>query len=318
MGWKIIKIEQQCLLRVYLESLQIIFPDKKLLIPIIDIDVLIIENNRLTLSLHLINKLSSFNTCVIICDDKHLPSSIINPIIGNYINYDIFKKQLDWNQYYKDRTWNWIMTQKCKNQLLFIRDKIDVQEWNELIENKNFNFRNVNYESQIANLFFHNIFNNKDFNRKDDCLINRLFDYCYTIITSMVCRSVISKGLNQNIAFYHGSNVSRFPLAYDVVELFRSIVDFFIIQLFENNIFDYETNNFQKLKNLFLEYLSNVKVLIDDKKQYLNNSIDLVFDWIINQDYENHNLDTLSLLFNNDISLYETRYFLREYNDGKE
>lgn len=301
MGWKILKIDSDCILKTYLNNLQVIYSDSRLLIPINDIDTIILENNRIRLSINLINKLSENNVNIIMCNEKHLPQTVCYQINGNFKTNNVFNKQLKWNQKFKDDCWNWIMKIKCYNQLFLIKDKYDINLWLKKISDSNVNFRTINYESQISNLFFHRIFGN-EFNRKDDNnIINKILDYGYTIITSMVCRSIISKGLNQHISFFHGSSISTFPLAYDIVEIFRIVVDFFVIEIYNNKIFDNNKITIRDIKDGFLEYISNIKILIDDKLHYLNNSIDIIMDWIVNQDFLNHKIDIVNVLIGSKI-----------------
>ncbi len=297
MGWKILNIESDCLLNSYLNSLVITYPDgNKGRILMTDIDVLLIENNRIRLTVDLINKLTKNNVCLILCDELHKPSTYCLNYCGNSESYRVFNSQLNWTEEYKDKTWNWLVRNKINNQLRFLKENgYDITDWNDLINNNDVNFKKINFESQVANLFFHQIFGN-EFNRKDDNFYNSLFDYGYTVLTSMVCRSIVSKGLNQHISFFHGSTYSEFPLAYDIVEIFRSVVDFFVIQIKENNIKGLDTKTW---KRLLLDYISNVKVVIDKKRQSLTNAIDSVVDWIVNKNYESHSIDTTTLLIEN-------------------
>ncbi|MGL4951980.1 MAG: type II CRISPR-associated endonuclease Cas1 [Mycoplasma sp.] len=301
MGWKIISISSEVLVNLYLDNLQLRYSNKKILLPIRDIDVMIFENDRIRVTSKIINSLSSNNVDLIFCNEKGIPTSHVLGINTNSKTHDIFRKQLKWNDEFKNTCWNWISKIKCSNQLrlLELNSNVNVEKWKKIVFCNKTNFLLNNYESQIANLFFHNIFGN-NFNRRESNQINSCLDFCYTILTSMMSRTVISKGLNQHISFYHGSAYSQFPLAYDLVEIFRVIVDYFVLQLFINGILSMNGHNLTKnVKNCFLEYLSNVKVLVDGKLQYINNAMDMIVDWIINKNFNEHNIDCIEPLIAN-------------------
>ena len=117
MGWKIVEIENADRLRLFLDNLVIYKEEDKIIIPINDIDTLIIDNVKLNLSIQLINKLSENNVNVIICNEKHLPNTQLLPIIGNYNALKVLNKQLEWNHQYKSNLWKKLVVQKIDNQI---------------------------------------------------------------------------------------------------------------------------------------------------------------------------------------------------------
>lgn len=112
MGWKIVEIENADRLRLFLDNLVIYKEEDKIIIPINDIDTLIIDNVQINLSIQLINKLSENNVNVIICNEKHLPNTQLLPIIGNYNALKVLNKQLEWNHQYKSNLWKKLVVQK--------------------------------------------------------------------------------------------------------------------------------------------------------------------------------------------------------------
>ncbi len=136
MGWKIVEIENANRLRLFLDNLVIYKEEDKIIIPINDIDTLIIDNVQINLSIQLINKLSENNVNVIICDQKHLPSAQLLPIIGNYNALKVLNKQLEWNHQYKSNLLNiylldflhhddWILFQTMCVNIFWLHDLLD-------------------------------------------------------------------------------------------------------------------------------------------------------------------------------------------------
>jgi len=288
MGWKIIEIDDNCFLKIFLDNL-VIIRNTKIIIPISDIDLLMINNTMITLTINLLNQLAASGVCVVFCDNKHLPKSQLFGINVKKQSHKVFTKQLEWNAEFKELNWFYILKQKLLNQinLLKIYDK-KTNDWENNIDRKS--ICKDNTESQIANLFFHQLYG-PEFNRDLEIEINYLLNYGYTILTSMVSRSIIKKGLNQHISFFHGSEYSQFPLSYDIVEPFRIVIDYFVKELFDKKHLQFKDLILKKdLKRCLLEYLSEFKIKVDGQYIFLTNSIDKYVDWIINCELDKHEL----------------------------
>ncbi|MDE6289539.1 MAG: type II CRISPR-associated endonuclease Cas1 [Ureaplasma sp.] len=289
MGWKIIEIDKPCLLKTFLNNLLII-KSEKIVIPIQDIDTLLIDNTQISISINLITELTEAGVNIIICNNKHLPTSILTGINVKKQNYEVFHEQLNWSNDYKKQCWKTILKYKLKNQIdLMKRYELNLNNWEKIINMDIDPYSNL--ESQLANLFFHQMYGH-EFNRDQKNQVNYLMDYGYVVITSMVVRSIIKKGLNQHISFFHGSKYSSFPLAYDIVEPFRIIIDYFVKEMYNNEmIYKLDMNIESELKSCLLDYVANYRVKMDNNYQYLNNAIDIFIDWIIKQELESHTME---------------------------
>ena len=78
MAWRIISIENPARLSVKNNQL-LISQEEDVSIPIEDIDSLIIDNYGLNLTTNLLNELSSRAVSIVICDQRHLPATIVLP-----------------------------------------------------------------------------------------------------------------------------------------------------------------------------------------------------------------------------------------------
>ncbi|MBS3921966.1 MAG: CRISPR-associated endonuclease Cas1 [Nitrosarchaeum sp.] len=74
--------------------------------------------------------------------------------------------------------------------------------------------------------------NAKNYNAPDE--INALLNYGYSILESEIRKILNSQGLDPEIGFLHEVSPSKTPLVYDIMELFRWIVDLSVIQLLES------------------------------------------------------------------------------------
>ena len=75
MSHRVIYIEKCEYLKLYLDNIKIEYNDNELLLPISDIQILVIDNYKSSLSVPLMNKLTENNVCTILCGIDHLPKS---------------------------------------------------------------------------------------------------------------------------------------------------------------------------------------------------------------------------------------------------
>ncbi|MBD5423082.1 MAG: type II CRISPR-associated endonuclease Cas1 [Mycoplasma sp.] len=280
MGWKIVEIENAERLRLFLDNLVIYKEQDKIIIPINDIDTLLIDNVQINLSIQLINKLSENNVNVIICDGKHLPSAQLLPIIGNYNSLKVLNKQLEWNHKYKSNLWQKIVSKKIDNQIEILSHfgyhNDSITTMSELKESvKEYDISNR--EGHAAKIYWHTLFGT-DFNRRDeDNPINKYLNYGYAILRSYFSKSIIKKGLDPRISIFHKSFHNHFALSSDLMEVFRIIIDYEVIKIVEIEKME---NPWYKSKQKLIESF-NKRILVDGKEQFINNAIDLFLEAIV-------------------------------------
>ncbi|MBQ5544012.1 MAG: type II CRISPR-associated endonuclease Cas1 [Mycoplasmataceae bacterium] len=279
MGWKIIELENGEKLSLFLDNLIIRTELSKITIPLSDIDTIITHNSKLTITSRLLVALAKHNINFIICDEKHDPALQLININGHFNSLKIFSEQLNWTEKYKDFLWTKIINQKIVNQANIILKISDNKEiYDSLIELSNDikSFDITNREGHASKIYWHALFS-VEFNRRDDSFENLVLNYGYSILRSMITRSIIKKGLDPRISLFHKSFNNFFALASDFIEPFRFCVDLNMLEIIK------ETQNIYEAKTKMLERLSNYKLILNKKGYFVNNAIDLFIDFIINQ-----------------------------------
>src|SRR5690554_6046151 len=135
MSWRVLYIEESDYLSLYLDNIKVNKGKEDILIPISDIHSLILDNYKITLSVHLINALAKNNVNVVVCDVDHLPTSIIIPHTGNYYAPIIFRKQLKWEKEKKEKLHQIIVKSKIQNQKRLIQYVNPNSHYIEMLEN---------------------------------------------------------------------------------------------------------------------------------------------------------------------------------------
>lgn len=281
MGWKIIEIENAYKLNLFLGNLVMYKDKERITISINDIDVLLINNYKLNMSVQLINELNKNNVLIIYCDKNYLPSSINVPIIGNYNTMKVIANQINWNHKWKAESWKFIIKNKIKNQkdfLNFLKKENEIiskllELYNEIIE-----YDVTNREGHASKIYWHSLFG-MNFKRHEDDYLNSLLNYGYTILRAYVTRSIIKKGLDPRISIFHRSFHNYFALSSDLMEPFRIIIDYQVWDILHNG--DGEAN-FYLHKEILIKCF-NKKILIDGQKQFINNAIDKYIDSFVSQ-----------------------------------
>ncbi|MGL5630655.1 MAG: type II CRISPR-associated endonuclease Cas1 [Mycoplasmoidaceae bacterium] len=304
MGWRIIEIKKNCHIKLFLDNI-LIQGEEKIFIPIKNIDLLLFTNNRTNISINIINKLAENNITCIFCDEYYLPSSQLIPVIGNHLTVKIFEKQINWSKEFKDANWKLIITQKIINQLdliLFFNlgEPKDIELFYNYINNIECGDPH-NREGHAAKLFWKILFGNNFVRTQKNLIINAILNFGYTILNSMIARSIIKKGLDPRIGIFHKSVHNYFLLASDLIEPFRVIVDSFVYTLYFNNFIKQENLVLsQNFKQILIEYIANYQLKVNGCYQYLNNAIDIFIDYLINNKINEYKMD-----FNFEIQINE-------------
>lgn len=279
MSHRVIYIEKCEYLRLYLDNLKVEYNDDEILLPISDIQILVIDNYKSSLSVPLINKLTENNVCTIICGIDHLPKSYILPINGHFAQSGNINKQIEWDETKKKKIQQKIVKAKIFNQIEILKknDKsLDVIK-------KLFQFFDevelgdkTNREGLTAKMYFREMYGD-NFVRFDEDVINAGLNYGYSIFRSLISSIIVAKGYLPNIGIFHKGKQNMFNLSDDIIEVFRPIVDDYVL----NNMYD--DILFKQEHREALIQLTTKKVMIDNRRQTIPNAIYIYIESILKE-----------------------------------
>ena len=288
MGYKTIYIRDSEKLKLYLDNLVVETEKGELRFLLSDLKCLILDNYKTTLSTQLINKLADNNIALIICDLSHLPHVQLLPLNGHYAASSVIKKQIDWDAHIKAQIHAEIIRGKIQSQIEILRKNNKSQSVIAKMEE----FRSQvdlsdsgNREGLSAKIYFREMFGSA-FIRFDDDIINAGLNYGYAIMRSMISSIVVSKGLLLNLGIFHRGPTNHYNLADDIIEVYRPIVDDYVLNhLINENILTREHR-----ENLIK--LIDLKISFDGNMQTIPNSIEMYTESIM-KCFENHSVDNL-------------------------
>ena len=277
MGYRIIYVEKCEYLRLYLDNLKVEINEKKEVnFPIADIQILVIDNYKSTLSITLINKLTEYNVCTIICGIDHLPKSYILPINGNFASSGNLFKQIQWSQERKDYIHAEIVKHKIKNQIEILKETergFGVTEKLYEFIDTTISGDQTNREGLAAKMYFRALFGS-DFIRFEQDVVNAGLNYGYSVFRSLITSIIVAKGYIPNLGLFHKGKQNMFNLSDDIIEVFRPIVDNYVFNNMTEDIL------FKQSHRDELIGLTNNKIMIDDRKQTISNAIGIYLDSI--------------------------------------
>ena len=228
----------------------------------------------MSITTSLLTELTKKKIKVIFCDEKRNPSSELIGYYGSHDTSNKVRKQIQWNRNIKDAVWTEIVTEKIRKQkeLLEYLGKEEsgvLQSYlNEICWKDE-----TNREGHAAKVYFNALFG-LSFTRTEDCLVNAALNYGYSIILSAFTREIVAGGYITQLGLFHDNMFNQFNFASDLMEPFRILIDREVVNM--------PMTEFAQDEKMRLVDILNQEVVIDGRKQYVNNAIKIycksVFD----------------------------------------
>lgn len=279
MSWRTIVISKRAKLDLQL-GYMVVRSEEVTKIVLSEISTILIESTAVSITTSLLSELSKRKIKVIFCDEKRNPSSELVSYYGSHDTSNKVRKQIAWKQNTKEAVWTEIVTEKIRKQkeILEILGKEESELLSSYIKEITWN-DGTNREGHAAKVYFNALFG-LDFTRTEDNYINAGLNYGYSIILSAFTREIVANGYITQLGLFHDNMFNQFNLASDLMEPFRVLID---QKIFQMKLIDFEHNEKMQLVDVL-----NQEVLIDGKKQYVNNAIKIycksVFDALNDDD----------------------------------
>ncbi len=195
-------------------------------VPLEDLGVLIIGHPQASLSAAVLQRSAEAGAAVLVCDEKHLPVSLMLPMQGHFLQSERFRIQAMAGEPLKKRLWQQIIKAKLKAQGALLKHLYGADEGLAIMASKVNSGDTGNLEAQGARRYWIRLFNDIGFTRDRESVDqNRLLNYGYSVLRATVARSLTASGLHPGLGLHHQNRYSGLPLADDVMEPFRPRVD---------------------------------------------------------------------------------------------
>ena len=273
MSWRVVVISKRAKLDYQL-GYMVVRNEEVTKIHLGEISTVLIESTAVSITTSLLTELTKKKIKVIFCDEKRNPSSEMIGYNGIHDTSNKVRKQIQWNRNIKDAVWSEIVTEKIRKQkeLLEYLGKEEsgvLQSYlNEICWKDE-----TNREGHAAKVYFNALFG-LSFTRTEDCLVNAALNYGYSIILSAFTREIVAGGYITQLGLFHDNMFNQFNFASDLMEPFRILIDREVVNM--------PMTEFAQDEKMRLVDILNQEVVIDGRKQYVNNAIKIycksVFD----------------------------------------
>lgn len=222
-------------IRLALNAIQVYENDALIArIPTRDIEALLLSETAISISGAVISALSEAGVLVIFCDPRHRPISIVQPLVSKNNQAQILIRQLNISMPIKKRLWQQLISEKIMRQRIILEQLgMSVESMDEMIHSVR-SGDPENIEGMAARIYWRrlNLFPKRDRAANDS---NRLFNYAYMVLFSIVGRAICATGLNPSLGLHHSNGRNPFCLVCDFMEPFRIIADHSVLLWLQTN-----------------------------------------------------------------------------------
>lgn len=203
--------------------------------PIEDIGVVVLDNQRITITTGAMEALLANNCAIITCDQRSMPVGLMLPLSGNTTQSERFRDQIDASLPLKKQLWQQTIQAKITNQasVLATCRKAEVgclRAWAKDVRSGDPD----NFEGRAAAYYWRYLFglHIDGFTRDREGLPpNNALNYGYAILRAIVARALVSSGMLPTLGIHHHNRYNAYCLADDIMEPYRPYVDEYVFQL---------------------------------------------------------------------------------------
>lgn len=207
-------------------------PEDKREVPIEDIGFVVLESQMISITLPLLNALVANEVAVILCDERMMPSALLQPLVSNNVQAEKYRQQTDASEPLKKSLWKQTVEAKIENQARLLNKLgMDGGKLKPLYMNVKSGDTD-NREGVAAKIYWNMLFGNSFSRERAGVSPNDLLNYGYTILRAAVSRSLIGSGLLPAFGIFHRNRYNAFPLADDIMEPYRPFVDEIVYELY--------------------------------------------------------------------------------------
>ncbi len=207
-------------------------------VPLDDILAVIASSPATSASCALLSDLAERGIPFVLCGRNYAPTALLWPLAGHHAQQRRMEAQLDATRPLAKRLWaqivaaklrrqGWALAQRGQPAGAFLRLARSVKSGDP-----------ENLEAQGARRYWPLLLG-PDFRRDTNADgANALLNYGYTILRAATARAIVAAGLHPGLGIFHRHPHNAMPLADDLMEPFRPLVDLLVCTLLQNGVTD--------------------------------------------------------------------------------
>lgn len=280
MSWRTVVVSTRCKLDLKMGYLVMRGEETKRIF-LDEIAILMIENPAISITGCLIDALNERKIRVIFCNSRHLPTAELTPCYGSHDCVKKLRNQIAWPNELKLRIWHQILSDKIRQQALFLQDTNHPDEAAQLreLQTQLLPMDPTNREGYAARIYFCTMFG-ADFTRQDGSAINSALNYGYSILLSAVSREICACGYLTQLGLFHDNGYNPYNLSSDLMEPFRVLIDRTVYAMQPDVFEQSEKKTVLETLNLYVHIRNSRQTVLNALKIYVHS----VFDALENGD----------------------------------
>ena len=207
--------------------------------PIEDIGVVVLDNQRITITTGAIEALLENNCAIITCDHRSMPIGLMLQLSGNTTQSERFRDQINASLPLKKQLWQQTIQTKISNQASVLSSCRNAEvrcmrAWARDVRSGDPD----NFEGRAAAYYWRNLFGMHidNFTRdREGVPPNNALNYGYAILRAIVARALVSSGMLPTLGIHHHNRYNAYCLADDIMEPYRPYVDEYVYQLIQKH-----------------------------------------------------------------------------------
>ncbi len=203
-------------------------------IPLNEIATLVIANPMTSLSQPVISGVVEQGGAIIVCGTDYTPTGMMLPLQANFIQSERMRTQAAASKPTNKALWKQVVQAKVSAQaaLLTVRWGSDGGLGALVARVRSGDPDNI--EAQAAKKYWKLLGLQQDFRRnREHEDANSLLNYGYAVLRASVARAICAAGLHPSLGMHHHNRYNAFPLADDLMEPLRPLVDLKVIEIIE-------------------------------------------------------------------------------------
>lgn len=201
--------------------------DEEETVPIEDIGIVLMDNQQITITHGVLEKLLANNVALITCDRSHHPVGLMLNLNGHTLQSARYKEQAAASLPLKKQLWQQTVQAKINNQAALLqKQRVPIKNLQTLAKNVKSGDAD-NCEAQAAVYYWKNLFPLfPGFKReREGEPPNHLLNYGYSLVRALLARSLVGSGLMPTLGIFHRNQYNAYCLADDIMEPYRPFVD---------------------------------------------------------------------------------------------
>ena len=203
----------------------------KATLPIEDLGVVIVDDVRATYTQSVFLSLLQAGATVLVTGRDHLPAGMMLPLDAHHVQTERHRAQVENSAPVRKRAWQAIVRAKIVQQAAVLSHFNGSHGGLAPMARRVRSGDPDNLEAQAAQRYWPRLFG-KSFRRDRSAEgVNALLNYGYAVVRAAVARGVVAAGLIPSLGVHHRHRGNPFCLADDLLEPYRSFVDWRVRQM---------------------------------------------------------------------------------------